>query len=78
MKFPLYRKLSNDLRFYKIESNLCFKEIQIMGKKVISHQIEAKQFPEMNLIQDLIQTNEFYLMSSREEFESYEKLLKEG
>jgi hypothetical protein len=49
-----------------------------MGKKIISHQIEAKQFPEVNLIRDLIQTNEFYLTSSREEFESYEKLLKEG
>jgi hypothetical protein len=76
MKFPLYRKLSNNKRFYKIENIDCFSEIQIVGENIRSFQIEAKQFPEMNLIQDLIQLKEPYLPSNANEFESYEKQLK--
>ena len=52
--FPQYRKLSNDKVFYRINNDRQFDEIQIIGKSAYIHSIEAKQYPEILKIQDLL------------------------
>lgn len=72
MNFPLFRKLSNRKRFYKILSATEFEEIQLIGSKSIKQKFEATQFPEMLLIQDIIELLEPYHLSSEEEFRQFE------
>lgn len=67
--FPIYRKLSNDLRFFKIENDRLFHEKQKLGSKVLNYTIEAKQYPEMLRIQDMIALDGF-TEASPEEFEN--------
>lgn len=66
--FPQYRKLSNDKTFYKIQSERLFEEVQLMGSKVFRYRVEAKQYPEMLKIKEMLTLEEPYLMLSAEEF----------
>ena len=66
--FPQYRKLSNDKTFYKIQSVRLFEEVQLMGSKVFRYRVEAKQYPEMLKIQEMLKLEEPYLLLSAEEF----------
>ena len=52
--YPIYRKLSNNRSFYKVVDSKNFEEIQIIGTKRRYQLIEAKQYPELLFIQDLI------------------------
>jgi hypothetical protein len=72
MNFPLFRKLSNGKRFYKILSTNEFEEIQLIGSKSFKRKIHATQFPEMILIQDIIELVQPYHLSSEEEFRQFE------
>lgn len=74
IQFPQYRKYSNNKNFFKIISPKEFEEIQVIGSKKLHRKVLATQFPEMNLIIDLVTIeNEFVLNSNREEFESIHK-----
>lgn len=53
--FPQYRKLSNNKVYYQIINDRCFNEIQLIGEKALLHRIEAKQYPEMLRIKDLLE-----------------------
>ncbi len=66
--FPQYRKLSNDKTFYKILSDRLFEEVQLMGSKVLHYSVEAKQYPEILKIQDMLQAESPYCIISEEEF----------
>jgi hypothetical protein len=66
--FPQYRKLSNDKTFYKIQSERLFEEVQLMGSKVFRYRVEAKQYPEILKIKEMLKLEEPYLMLSAEEF----------
>ncbi len=66
--FPQYRKLSNDKTFYKILSDRLFEEVQLMGSKVLRYSVEAKQYPEILKIQDMLQAESPYSIISEEEF----------
>lgn len=55
MDYPLFRKNSIGNSVYKIISDNQFIEKQRIGKNVLEHEIEAKQYPEMLLIQDMIE-----------------------
>jgi hypothetical protein len=70
IQFPQYRKYSNNKNFFKILSPKEFVEIQVIGSKKLHRTVVATQFPEMNLIIDLVTlASEFILRSDREEFE---------
>jgi hypothetical protein len=66
--FPIYRKLSNSKSFYKVVKLDEFEEIRLMGTKKLFSKTIAKQYPEKLMIMDLIETNEFYLKSTEEEW----------
>lgn len=68
--FPQYRKLSNNNVFYRLRSNRDFDEIQVIGKTARMFSMEAKQYPELLKIQDLLSLSMIgYELSSAEEFE---------
>jgi transglutaminase/protease-like cytokinesis protein 3 len=71
MNYPIYRKLINNKVFYKIIDSKNFEEIKCIGSKVKHSKTKAEQYPELLLIQDLIATNEFYITSSQEEWNTW-------
>ncbi len=64
--YPIYRKLSNNRSFYKVIDSKKFEEIQIIGTKRRIQLIEAKQYPELLFIQDLIAFNHLGILESSE------------
>lgn len=67
--FPQYRKLVNDKSFYRIEDERHFTEKQRIGKQVFTLVVEAKQYPEIIRIQDMLQCAEGFVLSDREVFD---------
>ncbi len=68
--FPQYRKLSNEKVFYRIRDDRNFDEIQLIGSRATWFSMEAKQYPEILKIQDLLNASEGLVLSSREEFDT--------
>ena len=68
-EFPQYRKLVNDKSFYRIEDERHFTEKQLIGKQVFTLVVEAKQYPEIIRIQDMLQCTEGFVLSDREVFD---------
>lgn len=68
--FPQYRKLINELRFYRILNDREFDEIQIMGNQTKLYTIKAVQYPEILRIQDMLNCEEAFVMSDEVEFNS--------
>ena len=54
INFPVYRKYKNNKSYFKIIQPNLFEEVQIVGTKKIKKITEAKQYPEMIFIRDLI------------------------
>lgn len=53
-QFPIYRKYSNEQRYYKILSPTHLIELQRLGKKLLKLELEAKIYPDKLFILDLI------------------------
>ncbi len=70
-RFPAYRKLSNNKSFYRIDDERTFFEIQVIGNKYFLIQTEAKQYPEIIRITDMLSFSEPFLESTVEEFHLY-------
>ena len=66
--FPCFRKLRNDKSFYKILGERTFTEIQCVGNQYFKIEIIANKYPEIILIQDMLNKREIYEFSSEEEF----------
>jgi hypothetical protein len=58
MKYPIYRKYAGIEVWFKITSDTSFIEIKKMGTKILISKVEAIQFPEKILIQDMISLHE--------------------
>lgn len=54
INFPVYRKYKNNKSYFKIIQPDKFEEIQLIGSKKTIKLIEAKQYPEMVFIRDLV------------------------
>jgi len=52
--FPKFRKYTNNKSFFRIESELNWTEIQIVGSKKMLHHFYANQYPEKLFLQSLI------------------------
>jgi len=57
-QFPIYRKYVGIETYFKIESNKEFIEIKKVGNLYVKHHIVATQFPETQLIKDMIDVYE--------------------
>ncbi len=73
--FPCYRKLRNDKSFYKISGERTFTEIQCVGNQCFKIEIIASKYPEIILIQDMLNKREIYEISTEEEFNTIEDKL---
>ena len=73
--FPCFRKLKNDKSFYKILSERTFTEIQCVGNQYFKIEIIANKYPEIILIQDMLNKREIYEISAEEEFNTIEDKL---
>lgn len=54
INFPVYRKYKNNKSYFKIMNPRSFEEIQVMGSKKIIKVTEARLFPEMLFVSDLV------------------------
>ena len=70
--FPYYRKLKNGKSFYKISSERTFTEIQCVGNQYFKIEIIANKYPEIILIQDMLNKRKIYDHSAEEEFNTIE------
>ena len=52
--FPVYRKYKNNKTYFKIIHPRLFEEIQLIGSKKVIKQTEAKLYPEVLFVQDLL------------------------
>ena len=71
MTFPQYRKLEGFGRYYKITDDRSFEEVSVMNAAVNRTVIEAKQYPEMLRIQDMLQQNWSFRLMNDEEIRTY-------
>lgn len=72
--FPQYRKLANNRSFYKINNDRNFEEIQLVGRLKNKYTFEAKLYPEMLKITDLLNlADENYVLSSKSEWDDINK-----
>jgi hypothetical protein len=69
IQFPVYRKYRNGKSYFKIISRHEFEEVQLVGSKKILNKIKANQFPEMNLIHDLVYNKEIAEEINEKDFE---------
>ena len=68
--FPQYRKLVNNKSFYKIIDERNFEEIQLVGRLKNKYFIEAKIYPEILKINDLLNLEDpNYALSTKEEWD---------
>ncbi len=68
-EFPIYRKSSNDRNWYKIIDEKHFIEVQKVGERYFSFEIEAQQYPELLRIQDMINCEEGFEESNSHSFD---------
>ena len=66
--FPQFRKLKNNKSYYKITSERTFIELQSIGDGFFKINIKASKYPEIILIQDMLNFSNNYKLSSEEEF----------
>jgi len=67
--FPQYRKLSNEKVFYRIRDDRNFDEIQLFGSRASFFSMEAKQYPEILKIKDLLELADGFLEANQSEFD---------
>lgn len=69
MEFPQYRKLINGQVVYKILDSRNFIEKQKIGSKIKEYQFEAKQYPDILRISDMLNNeNEMFLIITEVEW----------
>ncbi len=77
-QFPQYRKLTNAKSFYKILNERSFIELQEMGSSWWLFKIEAKQYPEILRIMDMLELNEPFVLATEIEFDAINEFVKKN
>ncbi len=73
--FPQFRKLKNNKSYYKITSERTFIELQSIGDGFFKINIKASKYPEIILIQDMLNFSNNYKLSSEEEFNTIQVMI---
>jgi hypothetical protein len=77
VNFPLFRKTLNGKSFYKIHNERHLEELQIIGSKYLHHTLQAKIYPEILFLLDIIENkDQAYLEISASEFDTFEAYCK--
>lgn len=75
-EFPQYRKHLNGKHLYKILDERHFEELQLLGSKVLLHRFEAKKYPEIIRILDMLKNEMLYLPAEVKVWEEWFTLTK--
>ena len=67
-EYPIYRKSPGGKNYYRIDADDQFTERQLIGERVYEYKIVARQYPEMLLINALIEM-QGYEESTAQEFD---------
>lgn len=73
MEYPQYRELKGFNRYYKIIDDRNFTEVYFIGEKVVLHHIEAKQYPEILKIQDMLNCQSPFVEISENDYNNLKK-----
>lgn len=78
MEFPQFRKYSNNKSYFKILSQTQWEELQIVGKKVLVHQMEVKILPDRNFMMDMMSNegNRWVIIDEKEYEDLKERAFK--
>jgi hypothetical protein len=68
INFPVYRKYKNNKSYFKIINPRLFEQIQVVGGKRFVKTTEAKLFPEVSFVKDLVFNNEIALEITEDEY----------
>ncbi|MBL7965057.1 MAG: hypothetical protein JNM31_14580 [Flavobacteriales bacterium] len=52
--FPTYRRSANGQHFYRIASEVRFTEVQLIGGRVLVHEVTANTYPERLRIAEML------------------------
>jgi hypothetical protein len=77
-QFPQYRKLPNGKSLYRIDSERLFIELHKMGSRWWLYNVEAKQYPEMLRIIDMLELNDPFIEATALEFEVIHEHVKKN
>lgn len=75
-RFPLYRRSSNGLNWYRIEGPDAFTEVQRVGGRHLRHHLVAQVYPERVRVMELIAADGPFMPCEREEFEAVLRLCR--
>ena len=62
-RFPLYRRSSNGLNWYRIESMTEFTEVQRVGSRYVAHHVKALIYPEKVRVMELIAADDGHVVA---------------
>lgn len=54
MTFPAFRRMVGTRRYYRIASERSFTEVEVIGERRLAHHVEAKAYPEMLRISEML------------------------
>ncbi len=63
IRFPLYRRSSNGLNWYRIDSATEFTEVQQVGSRYVSHRVKAVIYPEKVRVMELIAADDGHVVA---------------
>ena len=69
--FPVYRRYKNGGSYFKIINEKSFEEVRPLGSRRLVSVVNARQFPEMTFIRDLV--FDYHKMAEEISAEEYEK-----
>ena len=73
--YIIIKNIKNGKSFYEISGERTFTEIQCVGNQYFKIEIIANKYPEIILIQDMLNKREIYEISTEEEFNTIEDKL---
>ncbi|MCU0318638.1 MAG: hypothetical protein MUE88_00955 [Flavobacteriales bacterium] len=73
-EYPQYRKLSGAERYYVIHSARSFTELQRLGYRWLRYEVEAKVYPELARVQEMLAGRAPYEFCTALEWQRAEQL----
>lgn len=68
--YPIYLKMINNKSYFKIISKNQFVELQLIGGKILKHEIHAEQYPDKLRIRDMLEDKITWPRIDSNEFQS--------
>ncbi len=74
--FPAYRRSTNGLNWYRIDSHTEMHEVQRVGRRLVAHHLKALAYPERVRIMDLLELDHGHVVECAAE--EVEEMLRQA